>query len=68
MEEDPFNPDDWVSYEEEDPTPSFPNHGFDSKGCIVYHNINKYVDGTVGQAEMYIKKWPGGNSKVYAYE
>ncbi|MCQ6265134.1 hypothetical protein M1K46_05580 [Fictibacillus sp. WQ 8-8] len=71
MEEDPFNPDDWVSYEEKDPTgyePSFPNIGFDSKGCVVYHNISKYVDGTDGQAELYIQKWSGGNSKVYAYD
>jgi hypothetical protein len=69
MEEDPANPDDWVPFE--DGTgyePNYPGIGFDLNGCLTYHNINEYVDGTNGQAELYLKKWSGGNSTVYAYD
>ncbi|MFC7395401.1 hypothetical protein [Scopulibacillus cellulosilyticus] len=71
MEEDPFNPDDWVVY---DDNPynytgdvSFPED-FDSHGCVIYRNIGKYVDGSDHQAEFYLKKWSGGNSTVRAYD
>lgn len=69
MEEDSFNPDDWVpadlygGYSE----PFFPEN-FDSSGCLVYKDIGEYVDGNDNQAEFYLIKWTGGNSTVYTYD
>ncbi|MDN4075516.1 hypothetical protein [Fictibacillus terranigra] len=42
------------------------SHDFDSHGCHVFRNIGKYVDGD--QAEFYLAKYSGGNSKVYAWD
>jgi hypothetical protein len=68
MEEDPFNPDDWVYADtniEYIGDPSFPED-FDENGCFVYKDIDEEVDGD--QAEFYLIKWSGGNSTVTAWD
>jgi hypothetical protein len=62
MEEDPFNPDDWVPAEVHFP------QDFDSWNCFDYKDIGEYVDGSDNQAEFYLEKYSGGNSTVHAYD
>lgn len=69
-EEDPYNRDD-VVYDNGVKGLYYKtaqSKDFDSKGCHVFKNINKYVDGTNNQAEFYLRKYSGGNSTVIAYD
>ncbi|MFC7395506.1 hypothetical protein [Scopulibacillus cellulosilyticus] len=47
--------------------PYFPKE-FDLNGCYRFYGINNFIDGPNNQAELYIKKFTGGNSTVYAWD
>lgn len=69
MEEDPFGPDDIVTTHDGIYGTDFGHpDDTDRNRCFVYRDLNSYRDGSNGQAEFYLKKWSGGNSKVHAYD
>ena len=66
MEEDPFDPDDYVS-DDGKLEVHFPGD-FTNGGCFTYHHLDRFRDGANNQAEFYVVKWTGGNSTVKAYD
>lgn len=68
VEEDSFNPDDWVLPPLTYYGGGFPSGDFNKYGCYVYKNIGGFVDGRDNQAEFKVTKKTRGNATVRAWD